>query len=147
MLNKEIFIKKNHPPLHWVYKDCHIYFSSPRFHNYSVSWDCTVPLCSIYLQFAVFLSLLCAPSSDTRSCGTDTWVSSKAVSSRCITTEASVSQLVPLLSPLSLWFVFPPGEAVVLALQFVLSLFADEFLFSSSIIPPSLAPMAFLQCL
>ncbi|XP_038555470.1 fibroblast growth factor (acidic) intracellular binding protein a isoform X1 [Micropterus salmoides] len=77
--------------------------------------------------------------SDIRLCGTDTWASSKAVSSKCIMTEAfSLCRFFPCF----VFCLFHPAEAFLLAPPFVLSLFrlisGDEFCLLSPIIAFSL---------
>lgn len=91
MLNKEIFIKRNIDPpsplLRRVDKRFPHLLSSPRFHNNSLSWDfqhLSAPFTHSFLSFCLFV--FCP--ADTKLCGTDTWASSKAVSSKCFTTEA-----------------------------------------------------------
>lgn len=115
MLNKEIFMKRNiDPPPSFlrVDKDCLIY----SFHR-----DFTITVChKTSSTFMLRLLTLCSLSvsvfypSDIRLCGTDTWVSSRAVSSKCITTE---------MFWLALLFPFPQTSPVLfLALCFVLFL-------------------------
>lgn len=64
------------------------------------------PFTYSFLSFC--LSAFCP--SDTRLCGTDTWALSKAVSSKCITTEAVSWKLAPHFSMLlcCLFFGLPP---------------------------------------
>lgn len=115
MLNKEIFIKKEPPPITLnVQRMPHL----ARFHNNSLSKDLQYPFALFtYSLLSFCLSVFCP--SDTRLCGTDTWASSKAVSSKCITTEAVSFSSLPLFSPL-----FPQFVAVIFALQLVLALFS-----------------------
>lgn len=75
-----------------------------------MSWELQYPFASFtYSLFSLFLFFY---PSDIRLCGTDTWVSSKAVSSKCTTTEGISSRLttrLPTLLPP--WFVLytPPS--------------------------------------
>lgn len=115
MLNKEIFIKRNIDPpsplLRRVDKRFPHLLSSPRFHNNSLSWDfqhLSAPFTHSFLSFCLFV--FCP--ADTKLCGTDTWASSKAVSSKCFTTEAYFFPC--LFFPLSLPPP-PPADAVISA--------------------------------
>lgn len=149
MLNKEIFIKRNiDPPYYSVWTEIASFTLLTQISQLQFVMRLTVRPCSIYL-LTLFLSLCFLPLRHQV-----VWDRYMGVIKSCIFKMYHDWSVFfnppPPLSPLSPWFVFclfPPAEAVILALWFVLSLFrfvsGDEFCFSSPIIafqPPRLHP-------
>lgn len=124
MLNKEIFIKRTPPPpLHWMHKDCLIYpdFTTTVCHKtYSTSLLHSLTVCPLSV------SLFSAPQ--TPGCvGQIHGRHQKLYLQNVPWLKRFSSWLAPLFSPLYPRFVFclpPPTEAIIFALQVVISLFS-----------------------
>lgn len=88
-------------------KDCLIYSLHTDFTIIICHESYSIPLLHLLTVYSFYSSFFCP--SDIRLCGTVTWASSKAVSSKCIMTKAFSSRLASLLPSRSFSrFVFYP---------------------------------------